>query len=68
MKYLVYIILLLIILSFYFSVNEGFTVYEINYGSEINPWWEQLPGLHRIFYRCICSTIDDCQCISYNQL
>jgi hypothetical protein len=70
MKYIVYIILLfilLIILSVYNSKKEGFTVYEIDYGTGIGPWWAQGAGLNRGFHRCICSGTGDCRCINDNQ-
>jgi hypothetical protein len=70
MKYLVYIILLfilLIILSVYNSKKEGFTTYEIDYGTGIGPWWAQGAGLNRGFHRCICSGTGDCRCINDSQ-
>jgi hypothetical protein len=70
MKYIVYSILLfilLIILSVYNSKKEGFTVYEIDYGTGIGPWWAQGAGLNRGYHRCICSGTGDCRCINDNQ-
>jgi hypothetical protein len=69
MKYLVYVLLiLLLILSIYYNkLNEGFTVYEIDYGTGIGPWWAQGAGLNRGFHRCICSGTGDCHCINDNQ-
>jgi hypothetical protein len=70
MKYLVYSILLfilLIILSFYNSKKEGFTVWDLDYGTGIGPWWAQGAGLNRGFHRCICSGTGDCRCINDSQ-
>lgn len=67
MKYLIYIIILLIILSHYISSVEGFTVYQIDYGTGIGPWWAQGAGLNRGFHRCICSGTGDCRCINDSQ-
>ena len=68
MKYLICIIILLIILSLYFTKTEGFTVYQINFDSDILPWWEQGTGLNRGYHRCICSGDTDCRCINDNIL
>ncbi len=70
MKYLVYSILLfilLIILSVYNSKKEGFTVWDLDYGTGIGPWWAQGAGLNRGFHRCIYSGTGDCRCINDNQ-
>jgi hypothetical protein len=70
MKYVVYSILLfilLIILSVYNSKKEGFTVWDLDYGTGIGPWWAQGAGLNRGFHRCICSGTGDCRCINDNQ-
>lgn len=67
MKYLVYLIIVLIILYFGLSVSEGFTVYEIDYGTGIGPWWAQGAGLNRGYHRCICSGTGDCRCINDTQ-
>ena len=70
MKYLAYIIILfiiLIILSVYNSKKEGFTVYDLDYGTGIGPWWAQGAGLNRGYHRCICSGTGDCRCINDNQ-
>jgi hypothetical protein len=70
MKYLVYIIILfiiLIVLSVYNSKKEGFTVWDLDYGTGIGPWWAQGAGLNRGFHRCICSGTGDCRCINDNQ-
>jgi hypothetical protein len=70
MKYLVYSILLfilLIILSVYNSKKEGFTVWDLDYGTGIGPWWAQGAGLNRGFHRCICSGTGDCRCINDSQ-
>ena len=47
MKYVVYTLILfiiLIILSVFNSKKEGFTVYQIDYGTGIGPWWAQGAG------------------------
>jgi hypothetical protein len=70
MKYLVYIILLfilLVILSIYNSKKEGFTSYDIDYGTGIGPWWAQGAGLNRGFHRCECSGTGVCDCLNDNK-
>lgn len=70
MKYLVYIIILFIILiclSVYNSKKEGFTVWDLDYGTGIGPWWAQGAGLNRGYHRCICSGTGDCRCINDSQ-
>ena len=44
--------------------NENFTVYEIDYGTGIGPWWAQGAGLNRGYHRCICSGTGNCRCIN----
>lgn len=61
-------ILLFIVVYRYFKVNkERFTVYQIDYGTGIGPWWAQGAGLNRGFHRCICSGTGDCRCINDSQ-
>jgi hypothetical protein len=70
MKYLVYIIIVLVILSLYLNfikIKETFTEYELDYGTGIGPWWAQGAGLNRGFHRCNCSGTGDCRCINGNQ-
>ncbi len=67
MKYLVCLIILLVILSLYFNKVEGFTVWDLDYGTGIGPWWAQGAGLNRGFHRCICSGTGDCRCINDSQ-
>jgi hypothetical protein len=70
MKYLAYIIILfiiLIILSVYNSKKEGFTTFEVDYGTGIGPWWAQGAGLNRGYHRCICSGSGNCRCINDKQ-
>ena len=43
------------------------TVYDIDYGTGIGPWWAQGAGLNRGFHRCICSGTGDCRCINDSQ-
>jgi hypothetical protein len=66
MKYLVCILFLVLILST-LNVSEGFTTYQIDYGTGIGPWWAQGAGLNRGFHRCICSGTGDCRCINDSQ-
>lgn len=49
------------------SSSEGFTVFQLDYGTGIGPWWAQGAGLNRGFHRCICSSTGDCRCINDNQ-
>jgi hypothetical protein len=67
MKLLYCLLLLLFLISFYQKVSEGFTTYQIDYGTGIGPWWAQGPGLGRGFHRCICSSSGDCRCINDSQ-
>ena len=68
MKFIIFsIILILIVLISYYRFSEGFTVYEIDYGTGIGPWWAQGAGLNRGYNRCICSGTGDCRCINNNQ-
>ena len=62
-----FIVLLILIVSF-LQVSEGFTTFEIDYGTGIGPWWAQGAGLNRGFHRCICSSSADCKCINDNPL
>jgi hypothetical protein len=65
---IVFTLLLFIVVLRYFKVNkELFTVYDIDYGTGIGPWWAQGAGLNRGFHRCICSGSGDCRCINDNQ-
>jgi len=65
---IVFTLLLFIVVIRYFKVNkELFTVYDIDYGTGIGPWWAQGAGLNRGFHRCICSGTGDCRCINDTQ-
>ena len=66
--YIILVVLLFIIVYRCFKVNkELFTVYDIDYGTGIGPWWAQGAGLNRGFHRCICSGTGDCRCINDSQ-
>ena len=67
MNYLLGLLLLLVIAVTFRKVSEGFTVFQIDYGTGIGPWWAQGAGLNRGFHRCICSSTGDCRCINDNQ-
>jgi hypothetical protein len=67
MKLLYCLLLLLVFIAAYQKVHEGFTTYQIDYGTGIGPWWAQGAGLGRGFHRCICSSSGDCRCINDNQ-
>ena len=70
MKYIIYSILLfilLVIIVVHTKVPEGFTTFEIDYGTGIGPWWAQGAGLNRGFNRCICSGSGNCKCINDTQ-
>jgi hypothetical protein len=56
-----------VILYIYLRPKEGFTVYDLDYGTGIGPWWAQGAGLNRGYHRCICSGTGDCRCINDNQ-
>jgi hypothetical protein len=67
MKYLLSLIILVVISCWIMNISEGFTVYQIDYGTGIGPWWAQGAGLNRGYHRCICSGSGDCRCINDNQ-
>ncbi len=67
MRYLLGLLLLLILAVVFRKVSEGFTVFQLDYGTGIGPWWAQGAGLNRGFHRCICSSTGDCRCINDNQ-
>jgi len=67
MRYLLGLLLLLVFAVIYRKVSEGFTVFQLDYGTGIGPWWAQGAGLNRGFHRCICSSTGDCRCINDNQ-
>lgn len=73
MKYIIYCVLLFVILIAITTFNvyrngiEGFTEYQIDYGTGIGPWWAQGAGLNRGFHRCICSGTGNCRCINDTQ-
>jgi hypothetical protein len=67
MKYLLYSLLILIIIMTFTRVSEGFTTFEVDYGTGIGPWWAQGAGLKRGFHRCICSGTGTCDCINNTQ-
>jgi hypothetical protein len=64
-------IIFIILIGLYFLYKyrkvEPFTVYELDYGTGIGPWWAQGPGLNRGYNRCICSGTGDCRCINDTQ-
>lgn len=67
MKLLYCLLVLLVLIAAYQKVNEGFTAYQLDYGTGIGPWWAQGPGLGRGFHRCICSSSGNCNCINDRQ-
>jgi hypothetical protein len=70
MKYIIYSILLfilLVIIVVHTKALEGFTTFEIDYGTGIGPWWAQGAGLNRGYHRCICSGTGSCKCINDTQ-
>ncbi len=70
MKYLVYILLLIIILSIYVYTRpiEEFTVYQLNYKTGILPPDGIPVGLENTYTRCVCSSDGDCRCINDTQI
>jgi hypothetical protein len=62
MNYLVYIILLLLVLSLFLNVNEPFTVYQLNYSTEIEPNYNP-KTMNKLYRRCICSSNGKCKCM-----
>jgi len=67
MRYLLGLFMLLVLAVIFRKVSEGFTVFQLDYGTGIGPWWAQGAGLNRGFHRCICSSTGDCRCINDNQ-
>ena len=70
MKYIIYSILLfilLVIIVTHTKIPEGFTTFEVDYGTGIGPWWAQGAGLNRGYHRCICSGSGNCRCINDKQ-
>ena len=67
MKYIICLLILFVLVVLFNKTKEGFTVYEIDYGTGIGPWWAQGAGLNRGYHRCICSGTGDCRCINDNQ-
>jgi hypothetical protein len=67
MKTILCLIVLLIVIVSYLRMAEGFTSFQIDYGTGIGPWWAQSAGLNRGFHRCICSSSGNCRCINDNQ-
>ena len=65
--YLLGLLFLLVLTVTFRKVSEGFTVFQLDYGTGIGPWWAQSAGLNRGFHRCICSSTGDCRCINDNQ-
>ena len=63
------ILLITIIIAYvaHMRVNEGFTVWDLDYGTGIGPWWAQGAGLNRGYHRCICSGTGNCRCINDKQ-
>lgn len=67
MKYIIYLLILLIIVCVY-TINEGFTVYQLNYKTNLKPAWPNTSGLKIGYNRCICSSDANCRCLDDNQL
>lgn len=69
MRDIIYVIIIIIVSIVYIAYvkrYEGFTVYEIDYGTGIGPWWAQGAGLNRGFHRCTCYGSGDCRCLNDN--
>lgn len=63
----IFLIIMIIVFILKMNSTEGFTVWDLDYGTGIGPWWAQGAGLNRGFHRCICSGTGDCRCINDNQ-
>jgi hypothetical protein len=61
MNYLVCIIFLLLVLSLFLNVTEPFTVYQLNYSTEIEPNYNP-NTMDKMYRRCICSSDGNCNC------
>jgi hypothetical protein len=58
---LIILILLLIISIYYLNVSEGFTTYQLNYRTDIEP---NSAGTIPVYRRCICSGDGECRCVT----
>jgi hypothetical protein len=66
MKYLVLlfsllILILILILTYYKYTYEGFTTYQLNYRTDIEP---NRAGTIPQYRRCICSSDGECRCVT----
>lgn len=74
MNYKTYLLILLLFISivlyiFVFrSGHEPFTVYQLNYKTQLQPAWPNTTGLQVGYNRCICSSDGECRCLDDNQL
>jgi len=64
---LLVILFFLGIVLYLLQSTEGFTVWDLDYGTGIGPWWAQGAGLNRGYHRCICSGTGNCRCINDKQ-
>lgn len=60
-------LLILFIVLYSLQTTEAFTVWDLDYGTGIGPWWAQGAGLNRGYNRCICSGTGNCRCINDKQ-
>lgn len=54
-------IIILVLLYIHYYTFEGFTTYQLNYSTDIQP--RQKNPFFRDYRRCICSSGGDCKCM-----
>jgi hypothetical protein len=62
MKQILILLIILLVISIYFlNTFEGFTTYQLNYRTDIEPNSDNTIPQYR---RCICSSDGECRCIT----
>ncbi len=60
---LIIIVILFALIYFNNYKIESFTVYQLNYRTDIEPKWNERGFPSREYRRCICSSDGDCRCM-----
>ena len=66
MKYILLLILSSIIIFLLYNNVEGFTTYQLNYRTDIEPNWPK--NVQSDYKRCICSSNGECRCLTDKQI
>jgi hypothetical protein len=62
MKQILILLIILLVISIYFlNTSEGFTTYQLNYRTDIEPNSANTIPQYR---RCICSSDGECRCVT----